>query len=158
MRNVKPIPCAWNSTILAVLQITDELGRAWVERRYPGRDGADWEDTGKAPESFQVEAVFLGATWLERLTAFRAEVEGEPGAVAGTFTHPFWGRQDGVLQSLVVTHQADRHDFARVTFQFKAGTVGGIAFSTTSAPTTTTRQASDAIAAATAALALLESA
>lgn len=152
MRRVKPIPCAWQSIVLPVIRITDTFGRNWIERRYPGRDQVDLEDAGMAPSSFEVEAIFFGERWLLNAKDLRQQVE-DGGEVAGTFTHPFWGKVDGVIRSVRFEHLEDRHDGVSVTFTFQEGTVGQLSFATTATTQSASAAASAAIASAAAAAA-----
>jgi prophage DNA circulation protein len=99
-----------------VVSTEDEIARRVTEHRFPYRDGALLEDTGREPKPTQCTAVFYGEGYLAQLTAFLALVdEGK----TGPFQHPLLGRWQAKVIRTSVRHSHDRRDAAEVELELK---------------------------------------
>jgi prophage DNA circulation protein len=99
-----------------VESIDDTIERRVVEHKFPYRDGAKLEDTGRDPRPFDFEAFFLGDDYLERLIPFLQVCD--EGAT-GLLVHPLFGSFQAKVISARINHDASRRNFASVSVQFK---------------------------------------
>jgi len=107
-------PASWNGIDFEVVSVSDSVDRQIVAHRYPFRDGADLEDTGREPRPTTVNAVFFGDGYLARLTKLRQEADK---GKTGPFVHPLFGVWQCKVQRVSVDHEHSRRDLAAVVIQ-----------------------------------------
>lgn len=151
-RHVPPMQCTISGIQVGVLRITDQLGHAWVEHSYPGRDSTSFESLGRRPRAFQVEAVFMGLSWYHDLIWLRSKIEAGEQSI---FVHPYWGTHLGVVRDFSVTHQDKKKDYAEARFTFVEGVQTAFSFSTSATLMTASASVSASATAASSALAAL---
>jgi prophage DNA circulation protein len=99
-----------------VISTEDDFSRRITEHKFPYRDGALLEDTGREPKPTNITAVFFGEDYLSRLTAFLALVDE---GTTGPFQHPLLGRWQAKVFRVAVRHSHDRRDSAEVELELK---------------------------------------
>lgn len=119
---------AWEDTLLDasfkgvqfdVVRASDGNERDVATYIYPYRDGAELDDLGRGARQYDIEGVFFGEGYEERLQAFLATLD-EPGP--GELIHPIYGSiPRAQLAWHDVGHDAERPEFATVRMQFMVG-------------------------------------
>jgi prophage DNA circulation protein len=95
---------------------SDELERRVVEHEYAYRNGADLEDTGRAPRPTRMSAVFHGEGYLTRLTELQRLVDtGE----TRLLRHPLLGTWQAKALRMSITHEHSKRDAADVELEFR---------------------------------------
>ena len=89
----------------------DPSGRRLAKFEFPYRDGAEYEDLGRAGRTFYVRAIFMGPTSeAELFDLLRVIDRGEP----ADFVHPLLGTFKARVERAPVHRDADAYDFASV--------------------------------------------
>lgn len=113
---------SWKDALLAasfrgvdfeVLSITDSAEKALVVHEYPNRAGACVEDLGRGARQIPVRAIFWGDSYLDGLQKLVKALE-EQGK--GELVHPVFGTVQVTVKSWEIGHEADRPDYATVSF------------------------------------------
>ena len=112
---VTPMPSALGAVGFIATRIQDETGQEWVAHTYPGRDGQEVEAVGRRPRICQVEGVFIGPDWLDRVVQVQELANAD---AVTTFTHPYLLQLEGVIQDLRMDFDLRRRDHAAVSFRF----------------------------------------
>lgn len=81
-------PCTLGTQVIPVRSMSGEWSRALVEHKYPDRDGGEWQDMGREPYQFSLQAVFYGLTYELEFQALVAQMNL---AQRVLFTHPHHG-------------------------------------------------------------------
>ena len=114
---------AWNLTLqdasfrgvtFDVQSVEDRGERALCVHEYPYRSGAEVEDLGRKPRVIPVTAIFWGVAYESRIKALVAAFE-EAGP--GELIHPVFGSLTVAVRRWQISHSAERHDYATVTFE-----------------------------------------
>jgi prophage DNA circulation protein len=99
-----------------VLSIRDSITRRVVEHKFPYRDGASLEDTGREPRPFDIEGDFISDNYLEELINF-SKIADE--GATGPFVHPLFGTFQAKVMAFDINHEGERRDSATFTLQLK---------------------------------------
>ena len=114
---------AWNLTLqdasfrgvtFEVQTVEDRGEKALCVHEYPYRSGAEVEDLGRKPRVIPVTAIFWGVAYESRIKALVAAFE-EAGP--GELIHPVFGSLTVAVRRWQISHSAERHDYATVTFE-----------------------------------------
>ena len=114
---------AWNLTLqdasfrgvtFEVQSVEDRGEKALCVHEYPYRSGAEVEDLGRKPRVIPVTAIFWGVAYESRVKALVAAFE-EAGP--GELIHPVFGSLTVAVRRWQISHSAERHDYATVTFE-----------------------------------------
>lgn len=96
------------------LSVRSSGGRRTVVTEFPGRDEAAAEDLGRRSRRWSVEAVVIGAEYMQ---ARDAVVDVLEKAGPHRFTHPWWGEAQVVLDGPIeVSESAAEGGVARISF------------------------------------------
>jgi len=105
----------------ALPSIKDRGGRRLAEFQFPYRDGQTTDDLGRAPESFEVEAVLFGESYTTGLIALFEGIGGIDGLQSprpGLLVHPVRGVVQCKMRDYELTHSHDNRKavMVRITF------------------------------------------
>lgn len=94
--------------------VNDKGEKSLAIHEYPYRAGGEVEDLGRKPRIIPLRAVFWGVNYLSGLRALikAFEVEGK-----GELIHPVFGSVDVVIRSWDIPHEAERPNYATVSFE-----------------------------------------
>ncbi len=97
-----------------VESVSDKGEKSLAIHEYPYRAGGEVEDLGRKPRIIPLRAVFWGVNYLSGLRALikAFEVEGK-----GELIHPVFGSVDVVIRSWDIPHEAERPNYATVSFE-----------------------------------------
>lgn len=97
-----------------VESVSDKGEKSLAIHEYPYRAGGEVEDLGRKPRIIPLKAVFWGVNYLSGLRALikAFEVEGK-----GELIHPVFGSVDVVIRSWDIPHEAERPNYATVSFE-----------------------------------------
>lgn len=91
-------PASWRGIPFLVKTVEAKPGRRVVVHEYPGRDFADWEDLGKMPKRFRIEAFFVGNDYLNSRNRLLHAIDEQPGP--GLLVLPTHGQFDCVCREV----------------------------------------------------------
>ncbi len=94
--------------------VNDKGEKSLAIHEYPYRAGGEVEDLGRKPRIIPLKAVFWGVNYLSGLRALikAFEVEGK-----GELIHPVFGSVEVVIRSWDIPHEAERPNYATVSFE-----------------------------------------
>ena len=97
-----------------VESVSDKGEKSLAIHEYPYRAGGEVEDLGRKPRIIPLKAVFWGVNYLSGLRALikAFEVEGK-----GELIHPVFGSVEVVIRSWDIPHEAERPNYATVSFE-----------------------------------------
>lgn len=108
------LDASFRGTPFAVQSLSDKGEKSLAIHEYPYRAGAEVEDLGRKARHIPVKAVFWGAKYLEQLqaliTAFEQSGKGE-------LIHPVYGSVDVSIAAWDIEHDAERPEYATVSFE-----------------------------------------
>jgi prophage DNA circulation protein len=112
------LPFQWKSVPVPTSKFTMALRHDLVQHKYPGRDGANVEDTGRAPYHFTASIPFLngtvpgkGETWgILYPTQYRLFMSVAAKGATGILVHPEFGEVACKLESCETVWSAERRD------------------------------------------------
>lgn len=114
------LEASFNGIVFDIVKTDDEVARATAEHSYPYVDGSDIEDMGRGARRINVEAVFYGDDYEERLQWFLAELDQEG---SGELIHPVFGSfKTAQVGRYAVHHDAENPDYSTVTLDFVEST------------------------------------
>jgi prophage DNA circulation protein len=114
------LEASFNGIVFDIVKTDDSAENTLVEHSYPYVDGSDIENMGRGARHVNVEAVFYGDDYEEKLQDF-LDALGHP--VDPEFIHPVFGSFKNVqVARHVVRHDADNPDYATVTVEFVEST------------------------------------
>lgn len=122
------LECKWKSISFPITSLRTDLKQDLVEHRYPDRDGAHVESTGRAPLHVSAKALFYnnispgtGETWkFGNLfpIAYKQFIEVCKDRGVGTLQHPFLGSFDAKLVSMETELDSSRRDGVIVSLEW----------------------------------------
>jgi hypothetical protein len=109
----------------ALSRVTDYGGRRKVKYQFPYKDGQTTDDLGRAPGSFEMEAVIHGPRYMEGYNALMAEFDKPQ---AGLLVHPVRGEITCAIDKVDITHRNDMRKAMelRLTFIEHNFTIGDV--------------------------------
>ncbi len=99
----------------ALPSIKDSGGRRLAKFQFPYRDGQTTDDLGRAPETFQIEAVFFGESYTTGLRLLFIQLQQ---AKPGTLVHPVRGVVQCKMQDYELTHSHEQRRAVAVRITF----------------------------------------
>jgi len=113
--------CSFRGIVFDVQRAQDNADRATAEHTYPYVDGADIEDTGRGPRVFNIDAIFYGSDYEQRLQKFLQALDQVAGS--GELIHPIYGSiPKAQLRRRTVSHDAEGVDQCTVSMEFAEST------------------------------------
>lgn len=122
------LECKWKDLSFPITNLHTELKQDVVEHKYPDRDGAHVESTGRSPLKITCQALFYnnisrgkGETWNYGTlfpTSYLEFMEVCKDRSAGVLQHPFLGTFDAKLVSMTTELTADRRDGVTVNLEW----------------------------------------
>ncbi len=122
------LECKWKDMSFPITNLHTELKQDVVEHKYPDRDGAHVESTGRSPLKITCQALFYnnvsrgkGETWNFGTmfpTSYIQFIELCKDRSVGTLQHPFLGSFDAKLVSMVTELDAMRRDGVIVNLEW----------------------------------------
>lgn len=113
--------CSFRGIVFDVQRAQDNADRATAEHTYPYVDGADIEDTGRGPRVFNIDAIFYGSDYDQRLQKFLQSLDQVSGS--GELIHPIYGSiPKAQLRRRTVSHDAEGVDQCTVSMEFVEST------------------------------------
>lgn len=110
------LEASFNGIVFDIVKTDDSAENTLVEHSYPYVDGSDIENMGRGARHINIEAVFYGDDYEEKLQDF-LDALGYP--VDPEFIHPVFGSFKNVqVVRHTVHHDADNPDYATVTVEF----------------------------------------
>lgn len=97
-----------------VESVSDKGEKSLAIHEYPYRAGGEVEDLGRKPRIIPLKAVFWGVNYLSGLRALINAFEKEG---KGELVHPVFGSVEVVIRNWDVPHEAERPDYATVSFE-----------------------------------------
>lgn len=97
-----------------VESVSDKGEKSLAIHEYPYRAGGEVEDLGRKPRIIPLKAVFWGVNYLSGLRALVKAFEKEG---KGELIHPVFGSVDVVIRSWDIPHEAERPNYATVSFE-----------------------------------------
>lgn len=97
-----------------VESVSDKGEKSLAIHEYPYRSGAEVEDLGRKARVIPLKAVFWGVNYLSGLRALVKAFEEEG---KGELIHPVFGSVEVAIRTWDVGHEADRPDYATVSFE-----------------------------------------
>lgn len=122
------LECKWKDIAFPITNLHTELKQDVVEHKYPDRDGAHVESTGRSPLKVTCQALFYnnisrgkGETWSFGTmfpTGYVNFMEVCKDRSVGTLQHPFLGTFDAKLVSMVTELDSQRRDGVIVNLEW----------------------------------------
>lgn len=97
-----------------VESVSDKGEKSLAIHEYPYRAGGEVEDLGRKPRIIPLKAVFWGVNYLSGLRALVKAFEKEG---KGELIHPVFGSVDVVIRNWDIPHEAERPNYATVSFE-----------------------------------------
>lgn len=114
------LDCAFRGFVFDVRKTDDNAEWATAEHSYPYVDGGDIEGLGRGPRTGNIEAVFYGDDYEQRLKTFLALLD-QPGD--GELIHPIFGSiKHTKLRRCSIHHEADAVDQCSILLEFVEST------------------------------------
>lgn len=122
------LECKWKGISFPIVGLTTELKQDLVEHKYPDRDGAHVESTGRAPLMVNAKALFYnntskgkGESWKFGIlfpTGYLEFLEVCKDRSTGELQHPILGTFDAKLVSMTTELDANRRDGVAVDLEW----------------------------------------
>lgn len=110
------LEATFNGIVFDVVKTNDSAENMLVEHSYPYVDGSDIEDMGRGARRINVEAVFFGDDYEDRLQAF---IDALDLAGDAELVHPVFGSfKNTKAGRYAIHHDAENPDFASLTVEF----------------------------------------
>lgn len=114
------LDCSFRGIVFEVIRTQDTVDRSTAEHSYPYVDGADVEDLGGGPRVANIDAIFYGKDYEQRLQKFLAALDQ---AGDGELIHPVFGSiKHAQLRRRQVNHDAESVDQCVVSLEFVEST------------------------------------